>query len=46
MQVDLANYNSVAAILTEDMGIKKDNGFIFLGRAQARKLRGVFFSVG
>lgn len=40
VQVDLANYNSVAAILTEDMGIKKDNGFIFLGRAQGAEAKG------
>lgn len=40
VQVDLANYNSVAAILTEDMGIKKDNGFIFLGRVQGAEAKG------
>lgn len=40
VQVDLANYNSVAAILTEDMGIKKDNGFIFSGRAQGAEAKG------
>lgn len=40
VQVDLANFNSVAAILTEDMGIKKDNGFIFLGRVQGAEAKG------
>lgn len=40
LQVDLANFNSVAAILTEDMGVKKDNGFIFLGRAQGAEAKG------
>lgn len=40
VQVDLANYNSVAAILTEDMGIKKDNGFVFLGRVQGAEAKG------
>jgi len=38
--VDLANYNSVAAILTEDMGIKRNDGFIFLGRVQGADAKG------
>jgi hypothetical protein len=40
VQVDLANFNSVSAILTEDMGVKKDNGFIFLGRVQGAEAKG------
>lgn len=40
IQVDLANYNSVSAILTEDMGVKKGNGFIFLGRVQGADAKG------
>ncbi|MBO1520373.1 hypothetical protein [Oceanisphaera pacifica] len=40
VQIDLANYNSVAAILTEDIGIKKDNGFLFLGRVQGAEAKG------
>src|SRR5699024_9147963 len=37
---DLANYNSVAAILTEDLGVKKDDGFLFLGRATGAEAKG------
>ncbi|KXH87456.1 long-chain fatty acid--CoA ligase [Sporosarcina sp. HYO08] len=37
---DLANMNSVAAILTEDMGVKKENGFLFLGRVEGAEAKG------
>ena len=37
---DLANFNSVLAILTEDMGIKKGAGFLFLGRVQGAEAKG------
>ncbi|ARF14402.1 long-chain-fatty-acid--CoA ligase [Sporosarcina ureae] len=40
IQYDLANVNSVAAILTEDMGVKKENGFLFLGRVEGAEAKG------
>ena len=37
---DLANVRSVMAIQTEDLGIRRGNGFELLGRAAAAELRG------
>jgi hypothetical protein len=37
---DLANFNSVSSILTEDMGVKIDAGFLFLGRVQGAEAKG------
>lgn len=37
---DLANYNSLIAIQTEDMGVFKDTGFILLGRVENAEIRG------
>ena len=40
LHYDLANRNSVAAVLTEDVGVKVDGGFSLLGRAQGTEARG------
>jgi hypothetical protein len=37
---DLANRSSVVAILTEDVGVEVDGGFVLLGRAQDSEVRG------
>lgn len=37
---DLANVNSVVAILTEDMGVKTEKGFLFLGRVEGAEAKG------
>ncbi|MDH3599988.1 MAG: long-chain fatty acid--CoA ligase [Candidatus Tectomicrobia bacterium] len=37
---DLANCNSVVAVLTEDVGVAVDGGFTLLGRAQGTETRG------
>ena len=37
---DLANYNSVTTILTEDLGIEVEGGFLLLGRAQGAEAKG------
>jgi hypothetical protein len=37
---DLANAGSVAAVLTEDMGVAVDGGFRVLGRAPGAEPRG------
>jgi hypothetical protein len=37
---DLANVFSVAAIQTEDLGIRRGDGFELIGRAQLAELRG------
>ena len=37
---DLANVFSVAAIQTEDLGVRRDNGFDLVGRAQLAEPRG------
>jgi hypothetical protein len=37
---DLANRNSVVAILTEDVGVETEAGFLLLGRAQGSEVRG------
>jgi hypothetical protein len=40
LHYDLANRNSVVAILTEDVGVAVAGGFILLGRAQDSEVRG------
>lgn len=40
LHVDLANRNSVVAILTEDVGVEVDGGFLLFGRAQGSEVRG------
>jgi len=37
---DLANINSVSAIMTEDVGYKEKNGFYLLGRAEGAEAKG------
>ena len=45
VHTDLANYNSVTTILTEDVGIATDEGFILLGRAQGAQAKGCSLAV-
>ena len=40
LHYDLANRNSVVAILTEDVGLEGKDGFTLLGRAQGSEVRG------
>jgi phenylacetate-coenzyme A ligase PaaK-like adenylate-forming protein len=42
---DLANFNSVVTILTEDVGQAKDDGFVLLGRAQGAQAKGCSMAV-
>jgi phenylacetate-coenzyme A ligase PaaK-like adenylate-forming protein len=42
---DLGNYNSVLTILTEDVGIEVDGGFLLLGRAQGAQAKGCSLAV-
>jgi hypothetical protein len=45
VHTDLANYNSVTTLLTEDVGIATDKGFILLGRAQGAQAKGCSLAV-
>ncbi|WP_458413103.1 long-chain fatty acid--CoA ligase [Schinkia sp. CFF1] len=42
---DLANFNSVTTILTEDIGVEVDDGFLLLGRVQGAEARGCSLAV-
>ncbi|WP_265416560.1 LuxE/PaaK family acyltransferase [Alkalihalobacillus deserti] len=42
---DLANLNSVMGILTEDIGIKEEDGFYLLGRAEGAEAKGCSLAV-
>ena len=42
---DLANVNSVTTILTEDVGVTTDDGFVLLGRAQGAEAKGCSLAV-
>ena len=42
---DLANFNSVTTVMTEDLGIKVNNGFILLGRVQGTEAKGCSIAV-
>lgn len=42
---DLGNYNSVTTILTEDVGVAVDGGFLLLGRAQGTQAKGCSIAV-
>ena len=42
---DLANFNSVTTILTEDIGIAADGGFLLLGRAEGAQAKGCSLAV-
>jgi hypothetical protein len=45
LHYDLANTNSVLAILTEDVGLEIDHGFVLLGRAQDSEARGCSLAI-
>ncbi|MDM0044475.1 long-chain fatty acid--CoA ligase [Variovorax dokdonensis] len=42
---DLANFNSVTTILTEDVGVEVEGGFLLLGRAQGTQAKGCSLAV-
>ena len=42
---DLANFNSVTSILTEDVGLAVDGGFLLLGRAEGAQAKGCSLAV-
>ena len=42
---DLANFNSVTTILTEDVGVEVDGGFLLLGRAAGAEAKGCSLAV-
>ena len=42
---DLASFNSVTTILTEDVGVAVDGGFLLLGRAEGAQARGCSLAV-
>ncbi len=42
---DLANFNSAMTILTEDVGVATDDGFVLLGRAQGAQAKGCSLAV-
>jgi len=42
---DLANFNSVTTILTEDVGVAVNSGFLLLGRAQGSAAKGCSLAV-
>jgi acyl-CoA synthetase (AMP-forming)/AMP-acid ligase II len=42
---DLANLYSVVAMMTEDVGIRLENGFVLLGRAEGAEARGCSLAV-
>ncbi|TFY99447.1 long-chain fatty acid--CoA ligase [Ramlibacter henchirensis] len=42
---DLANFNSAVAILTEDMGVAVDGGFLLLGRVEGAEAKGCSLAV-
>lgn len=45
VHTDLANYNSVLSILTEDVGIIRADGFQLLGRAEGAQAKGCSLAV-
>jgi hypothetical protein len=42
---DLANYNAVTTILTEDVGLAAEGGFLLLGRAEGAQAKGCSLAV-
>ena len=42
---DLANFNSVTTILTEDVGVAAEGGFLLLGRAKGAQAKGCSLAV-
>ena len=45
LHCDLASFNSTVAILTEDVGVQVDGGFLLLGRAEGAQARGCSLAV-
>ncbi len=45
LHVDLANRNTVSAILTEDLGRAEGDGFELLGRVQGAEARGCSMAI-
>lgn len=45
VHTDLANFNSVVSILTEDVGVAMDDGFLLLGRAEGAQAKGCSMAV-
>ena len=45
LDCDLANYNAVTTILTEDVGVAAGDGFKLLGRAQGSQAKGCSIAV-
>lgn len=45
VHTDLANFNSVTTILTEDVGVVSDQGFALLGRAEGAQAKGCSLAV-
>jgi len=45
LHCDLANFNSVTSILTEDVGVAVDGGFLLLGRAEGAQAKGCSLAV-
>jgi hypothetical protein len=42
---DLASFNSVTSILTEDVGVAAGDGFLLLGRAEGAQAKGCSLAV-
>jgi len=42
---DLAHFNVVSTVLTEDMGFQKEDGFVLLGRVEGAEARGCSMAV-
>lgn len=42
---DLANFNSATTVLTEDVGVRVDDGFLLLGRAEGAESKGCSLAV-
>ncbi len=45
VHTDLANFNAVISILTEDVGMATEDGFVLLGRAQGAQAKGCSMAV-
>ena len=42
---DLAHFNIVSTVLTEDVGFQKENGFVLLGRVDGAEAKGCSMAV-
>ena len=45
VHTDLANYNSVTTLMTEDVGLAMDHGFALLGRVQGAQAKGCSMAI-